>query len=961
MRIGVTKFFCLLYFFLVIFDVAYATDDKGYIRFKKEKNYFVIAEKGNCVPLFISNQDFPGVLKAFRNLRTDLKAVTGIEPSLTENNPVNGSMILVAGTLGKNSFIDELVASKKLNVSNIIGKWEGFLITVVEKPKTGIDRAMIIVGSDKRGTIFGIYDLLQEVGVSPWSWWADVPVKRHPDIYFVNQPQEKIPAVKYRGIFINDEQPSLGGWVAQNYGGFNHKFYEKVFELILRLKGNFLWPAMWGQSFYSDDPLSPKLADEYGVVIGTSHHEPMMRAHVEWQRNGGGKWNYSANEKNLQQFWKEGITRMGSNESIITLAMRGDGDEPMSEESNVKLLQRIVDDQRKIIEETTGKPASEFPQVWALYKEVQDYYDKGMRVPEDVTLLLCDDNWGNIRKLPSLSEKHHPGGYGIYYHFDYVGGPRNYKWINTNPIAKVWEQMNLAWEFGAKEIWIVNVGDIKPMEFPIEFFLNYAFDPGLKENGLQEYTERWATREFGDEYGKDIARIISLYTKYNGRRKPELLAPDNFSPELYSLVNYKEAETVVNDYNKVAQDAERIYGQLPKEYKDAFYQLVLYPTKASANINELYFTIRLNHLYAEQGRIKTNELEKKAKDLFDKDAELAKYYNETMSRGKWNHMMDQKRLGYKGWHDDFKENNISELKSVSPDKLNVLGISIEGSEQWWPASKDSALLPAINSLQKQSRYIEIFNRGSLPFDYSIQSSQRWIVFKESKGSINDEKRIEVSINWKAVPVGKHKVALTVKASSKEEGTVYLEVNNFPPGSMAEMKGFVESNGFISIEAEHFSRAIGANGLQWKILPDHGRSLSAITTVPAATPSTQISAGSPHVEYDVYVLSPGKIKIHAYVSPSIDFTAGNGLEYAVSIDEQEPVMVNIHGQGTNREWEESVKNNIRKVSSEHEIDKPGKHVVKFWRVDPGVVLQKMVIDMGGLRSSYLGPPESFIKK
>jgi hypothetical protein len=307
------------------------------------------------------------------------------------------------------------------------------------------------------------------------------------------------------------------------------------------MKGNFLWPAMWGEAFYDDDALNPKLADEFGVVIGTSHHEPMMRAHDEWRRYGKGAWNYEKNDSVLKEFWQKSIKRMKSYESLVTVGMRGDGDEPMSQNANISLLERIVEDQRQILGNVTGKDVSTIPQVWALYKEVQEYYDKGMRVPDDITLLLCDDNWGNIRKLPKVTDPPRSGGYGIYYHYDYVGGPRNYKWLNTNQISRVWEQMHLAHEYGANRLWIVNVGDIKPMEFPIEFFLDYAWNPDAwPAEFLPEYTKLWSERQFGQKHAKEIADILTRYTQFNSRRKPELL-----SPETYSLSNYHEAETVV--------------------------------------------------------------------------------------------------------------------------------------------------------------------------------------------------------------------------------------------------------------------------------------------------------------------------------------------------------------------------------------------------------------------------------
>ena len=243
------------------------------------------------------------------------------------------------------------------------------------------------------------------------------------------------------------------------------------------MRANFLWPAMWGNAFNDDDAVNPLLANEYGIVVGTSHHEPMMRAHDEWRRYGSGPWNYATNAEALRTFWTGGVRRTAAFENIITLAMRGDGDEPMSREANVALLERIVADQRAIIAQELKRDVTTVPQVWALYKEVQEYYEKGMRVPDDVTLLWSDDNWGNIRRLPTAEERNRSGGSGVYYHFDYVGGPRSYKWLNTIPIAKIWEQMNLAYRYGANRIWIVNVGDIKPMEFPIQFFMDYAWNP----------------------------------------------------------------------------------------------------------------------------------------------------------------------------------------------------------------------------------------------------------------------------------------------------------------------------------------------------------------------------------------------------------------------------------------------------------------------------------------------------
>jgi len=620
--------------------------DGSYISTKRIAGSFALSANSKSSPLYVSSRDYPGVLRVLNHLQSDIERVTNAKPTLSIDAVPTSKEIVLVGTLGRSPLIDKLVQEKKLNIEGIAGRWETFLIQIIEEPLPDVDRALVIVGSDKRGTIYGMYDLSAQIGVSPWYFWADVPVKKQSSLYVIPGSHTLgEPAVKYRGIFINDEQPALSGWAYEKFGGFNSKFYEHVFELILRMKGNYLWPAMWGRAFYVDDPRNPQLADEYGVVIATSHHEPMMRAHAEWAQIGTGPWNYEKNEKVLREFWKKSIERTGSFESVITLGMRGDGDEPMTEEANIELLQRIVRDQRTILAEVTGKDVTTIPQVWALYKEVQEYYDKGMRTPDDVTLLLCDDNWGNIRKLPRPTDKPHPGGYGIYYHYDYVGGPRNYKWLNTNQISRVWEQMHLAYRYGATRIWIVNVGDIKPMEFPTEFFLDYAWNPEQwPAQRLPEYTRLWAERQFGPEYSEEIADIITQYTRYNSRRKPELLAPDT-----YSLHNYREAETIVADYNNLVERAQRISDALPQEYRDAFFQLVLHPTLACANLNELYVTVGKNRLYAAQGRSATNGLAEKAKELFARDSAITHYYNNVMANGKWSHMMDQTHIGYTYW------------------------------------------------------------------------------------------------------------------------------------------------------------------------------------------------------------------------------------------------------------------------------------------------------------------------
>ncbi len=848
------KWSCFILFFMLLEEIQ----SQNFITEKKEVGSFPIVSDSRIASIVFDKNDDSLVNKVAGLLQKDIEHVSGKQPSL-QTTLASAKTIILIGNIHKSVLIQQLIKEKKLNVDKIRAKWEGFQIQLIKAPFKGIDQALVIAGNDRRGTAYGVFELANQMGVSPWYWWADVPVSKKKEIYIKpNTFLTDAPKVKYRGIFINDEAPALSGWSREKFGGFNHHFYEKVFELILRLKGNYLWPAMWGNAFYDDDKLNKIIADSYGIVIGTSHHEPLMRAHDEWRRYGKGKWDYDSNEVRLKQFWKGGMVRVQGTETIVSIGMRGDGDAPMSQGTAIALLERIVKDQRAIISETTKKEPSATPQLWALYKEVQDYYDKGMRVPDDVTLLLCDDNWGNIRKLPKLTDPPRKGGYGIYYHFDYVGGPRNYKWINTNNISRVWEQMHLAYEYGVDRIWIVNVGDIKPMEFPTSFFLDYAWNPSKwNEDNLRNYYTNWAAKQFGEKYASQIGEIIRKYSQYNARRKPELL-----SPETYSLTNYNEANNVVSEHKKILSQAEEINSLLPIEYRDAFFQLVLHPVKASANLNELYVATGLNWHYAEKGMAIANEYVAQIKENYIKDSLLTLEYHR-LANGKWNHMMSQTHIGYTYWQQP-PVNKMPTIKFVSEDSLRD---------------------------------------PPPPYDSSIVTAR-------------------------------HRVPL-----------------NSPKNV------FYELDGCVSMEAENWTRAIPSSKMKWKTIPDIGRTGSGITTFPVTAIAIP-GNNSPHLEYDFYTDGAGQSQVHLYFSPTLNFPNAEGLKFAISIDDEKPQTVILNKDDTNlRTWETWVANNIIIKKTDHTIIKPGKHTLKYWMISPAIILQKLVVDLGGLRPSYLGPPET----
>lgn len=795
----------------------------------------VLFESGSRLKILTNETALPGVKIAVKNLQADFYKVTGVEPDLGTEIINSNQPVLIIGTVGVDQFIDELIKKGKLNKDELSGKNEKYLIQNVTDPFDGIKEAIVIAGSDKRGTIYGIYELSKQIGVSPWYYWADVPIEKRSVLSFERGTYtDGEPAVKYRGIFLNDEAPALSGWSHTVFGGYNHKFYEKVFELILRLKGNFLWPAMWNNAFYDDDPLNGPLADEYGIVMSTSHHEPMALAQKDWHRKGNGAWNYNTNSKNLKSFWKSGIERSNNWERVVTIGMRGDGDEAMEEGTNIALLEKIVKDQRNIITQVTGKRAEETPQVWALYKEVQDYYDHGMRVPDDITLLFCDDNWGNVRKLPELDAKPRKGGYGMYYHFDYVGGPRDSKWINISPVQRIWEQMNLTYQHGVDKIWVVNVGDLKPMEYPISFFLDMAWNPDqFNADNLFQHTEQWCAQQFGEKYAKESARIINLYTKYNRRVTPELL-----NEKTYSLENYNEFETVVNDYRNLVIDAMRLYYLIPDTYKDAFDQLVVFPVNACSNLYEMYYAVAKNRFYVDQKDIQANYWANKAKECFERDSLLTLHYNNDIANGKWPHMMDQVRIGYTTWQ--------------QPDR---------------------SIMPKV--------------------EYIMQTAQ----YKE--------------------------------------------------------KVFEEADGYVSIEAENYSRQQSEGNIEWTVIPHFGKTLSGITTLPVTSSPENKSV---YLEYDMDMKTIGEGNLIILTAPTLNFNSNRGLRYAVSIDGGEEQVVNINGhyKGELGKWQAE---SIIETSSKFKISTTGRHTIRFRVLDAGIVLQKIMLDMGGLKPSYLGAPQS----
>ncbi|WP_148216873.1 glycosyl hydrolase 115 family protein [Phenylobacterium zucineum] len=825
---------------------------------------FPLIRGGTPAAVLVEASADPAVRHAADGFAADLQRVGGRAPArISDPAQARGDLVLV-GVLGQSPAIDGLVAAGRLDASGLAGQWEAFRQVVVERPFPNVPRALVIVGSDRRGAVFGAYDLSEKIGVSPWHWFADAPVERRANVYLTAGARGDQPKVRYRGFFINDEAPALTTWAEQKFGGANSKMYAHVFELLLRLKGNYLWPAMWQpRAFNDDDPRNMVLADEMGVVMGTSHHEPMTRAHDEWHRNKdggvtGGRWDYASNGENLRRFWRGGVERMmskeggGGYETVVTLGMRGDGDEAMSEETATQLLETIVADQRRIIADVTGRPPEETPQVWALYKEVQDYYDNGMQVPEDVILLFADDNWGQIRRLPT-GDLDRKGGYGVYYHFDYVGAPRNYKWLNNTQVEKTWQQMDLAWRRGARALWIVNVGDIKPMEFPLSFFMAQAWNPeAMTPEALAAYPEDWARRTFGPAQAAEIGELLTRYSKYAARRKPELIDARSFrlGEGAGEVLDGGEFGAMVAEWDALERDMLRVKARLPAAARDAYLQIVEHPVAAMANLYRLYYAVAWNRRLAAMNDRRANAFADQAEAAFARDQALTEAYHRA-NGGKWDGMMSQTHIGYTSWQQ-----------------------------------------PAVQVMPKVER---VTGRG-------------------------EARAIRFANDPRPAP------------------------------------------GVVSREAPDFSRVVDGAGVGWRAIPHLGRTKGAVVTLPQGRPATTARDGV-RVEYDVQVAKAGDLTVQLYLAPTLDTTGRGSQRIGVSIDDR-PVQVLVDKLlpsptetvlEEQAAWDRAVEDNVRVLEAAFTDVPAGPHVIKVWRLDDNMVLQKIVAATGPIPITYLGPP------
>ncbi len=941
-----------------------------------ERYCIIQAKKKTVIGVDIKDR---GLTRVAAAVAADFREITGARPSdirvAGTNEPGNGACanadtVIVAGILGAGGFIDRAADEGLLEVSGIAGRRECYRMSMITFEGREI---IVLAGSDRLGAEYGLLKLSELCGVSPWHDWADVtPVRRESveiDRALLNVVSGE-PTIKLRGFFMNDEWPSLGNWVHSKFGGFNELFYEKVFDLLLRLRGNFLWPAMWTGVFSEDGRAFPtasaEMAAELGIVMGTSHHEPLFRAGEEFSHlmtdsndKGYGKdWSYHANPRGLYEFWSDGVKRNCDFPSLVTIGIRGERDSKILGENatlkdNIDLLKRTITDQKKILAENGLADASK---VLALYKEVEDYYygdavSEGLSSWEeldDTMLLLSDDNYGNLRTVPAEDKRDRKAGWGIYYHFDYHGGPISYEWVNSTPIVKAWEQLTAAHQYGIRDLWVANVGDLRPCELPLSYFLNLAFDydEWKEPNRTGLFLNQWVLQQFGGYVDTGTAvkieRILDGYTRMNGDRRPEAIHDDTFR-----FTGNGEAFQELKRAEELSAMVADVEPAIPAERRDAFFGLVAFPALASANLRKMMIYKGLHKLFFSQGAGYANVLREKVRACIEEDKELTRKYNEEMSGGKWRHMMSSKHVDFRAWNDEgsgYPEPEELVLPAEGPLKV-LLPNSLT-------CVTDGALtLPVFTDIENNNRRIWIAGTGLEPVQAQIRASADWMILAE-RAIAPELTEIEVSINWQGIKDRASGVVTICAPGQTVE--VQIEAEIIRTGDVST-GAFPEISGVISMPADAFSRKNEPVGTEWVRIGNYGKSGVSMKVLPPDV-SFESPENAPNLEYDMYITHPGLYTVTVYIAPTNNPVKGKGLRIGFETDGIAATVVDTLPKGftagdpADKNWCGNVLNNGRRCSITADLS-AGAHTLRLIHLDAGVVFQKVEVALHPSESFY----------
>ena len=949
---------------------------------------------------------FPGVIRVTEKVAHDVELVSGKKPQILVEKEIPETLessgedwTIIAATKGKSSFLKKLEEAGSAELKELEQKRECYAWIFPEIKNRTKSNLLVIAGSDKRGTIYGLFHLSEMLGVSPFVDWCGLMPPKQEKIELSEDMAciSKEPSVRYRGFFINDEWPAFGNWCNHNFGGFNAKAYDHVFELLLRLKGNYLWPAMWSARFADDGPglLNAELADEYGIIMGMSHHEPCLRQGEEYKylrgKNSvyGDAWNFRTNREGITKFWEDGLKRSGKFENVITVGMRGEADTAImgknaTLEDNIQLLRDVLKTQKKLIQEHVNPDLTRVPRMIALYKEVEEFFygdekTKGLMGAEeleDVILMLCDDNYGNLRTLPTEEMRKHAGGYGMYYHLDYHGWPVSYEWINSSYLPKIWEQMSMAYDFGVRELWMVNVGDIATQEFPLSFFLDMAYDfdrwGSRALNCTQEYTRKWVRQQFGsveEETQDTIADILEQYTKIIHRRRPEALNPETYHP-----VQEKESSRIFEEAEQLLKKLQDVYETIEKtnpQNLSAFIALVYYPAFGTMNLVKMQILAGWNHYYANLGAVCANDYVDEVERCMEQDRKAVEMYHQ-MDQGRWYGMGMSQHIGFTHWNEDECRNPV--VMRVIPLKKRSILVAADGTAQHAEGS------PWLDNTMKLKDFLNpdctrasvtLYSRSDLKAEYKVLKKPGWLSVEPMEGWLDGVSQKKVRLNLTLIKQRLPETNQDTIQDSLEiatpEGKCEITVPVYTGNLQDKKNVFVDTMGYLSIEAAHYVNSVPGNykdrQVKFENLQGYGKTNSAMKAFPSDA-CTVPGQDAPYLEYQFVLEESGTYEAEFYMQPSNPVTRENQLLYAVRINEEMTETVNAvekdYQVGDQAEkWAEGVLSQIRRQTVSIKC-RAGFNTLRVYHVTPGFVLEKIVIYPMGEKpeESYLGPAETY---
>ena len=951
------------------------------------KYAFTLASPRQTAAILYDASDAAVVKRAAELFAADVEAVTGRRPQVTSATGETGPAVIV-GTVGGSALIRRLSEAGKIDTAPLEGAWERYLIQTVANPLPGIRKALVIAGSDRRGAAYGLFTLSELIGVSPWYWWADVPVKKHAALHVDAPPTySQTPSVRYRGIFLNDEDWGLTPWASQTFeperGNIGPRTYAKVCELLLRLKANYLAPAMHPVSTsFNQIPENKLVADTFAIVMGSTHCEPLLlNTASEWDTQTMGPWNYDKNKEGINRVLTQRVRENSPYENVYTLALRGLHDGAMSTtlpmHEKVRMLQQALLDQRQILAENIDRPVETVPQAFTPYKEVLEIYSNGLELPDDVTIVWPDDNYGYMKRLSGVREQRRTGRSGVYYHVSYLGVPHSYLWFSTTPPSLMYEELRKAYDTTADRLWLLNCGDLKGSEMQVSLFLDMAWDIGrFTADNVVTYPARWLAGIFGEAYYDRLEAMTREHLRLAFPRKPEYMGwgyhwnrfdhnCEQLTDTDFSFTNYDEAPRRLEAYRKLGARAEALLHEIGDEARPAFYQLVYYPLRGAELMNRMTLGGQRNRWYARQGRAATNAVRDEVQRCYDSLQVITRGYNSLLG-GKWNHMMSM-RQNYDGVSAYFNLPHLATHDAAGAPRLalQVAGEDVTGARAFHA-------LPAFDNYLRRTYPVEIYNRGGGTLAWTAHASEPWVVLSKSAGKTADEERITVGIDWEKAPSGNAVPAQIVFRAGEQSEKVLVSLFNPTAPSRAELRGiYVENNCCVSIPAAGCHRVRENDRIKITAVEDLGIEGPALQLGDPTAP-LQIfrSRDVPCAEYDFYAFDAGSVDVYTYVLPTFplhadrDFRIGENTntdtKYSVQIDDGALATPSSSHVEYSQVWFESVLRNCAVNKSTLHIDKPGRHTLRIRVGDPGIVLQKIVLDFGGMKRSYLGPQSTLIE-